>query len=297
MMSWSHGLLQAFGFATCGLIALAIEAPPLSLHAPGIPFSRLAAHTFVGRDFFSRSRLLSAQKPESTGIVDSMETFRREDFDPSLLPLAVRDFYEDTSKYRLLVMPRWQKGFRVIGLILRKIGGLVGQMRFPVVGEKLHDEIASRIVRLDDRADGRLNVRGWIRNYDTTAHEMYVAAYATHSLGACTFMNIAFPFPAGNLTSILHLMWLGANPADGLLLTTLKVDSSGEGDQGVYFANRLCPLRLPINETISVWSAEQAPHELKKHFPDDPTAFGRHDIWIFGIRFLSLDYAILRTDK
>jgi hypothetical protein len=295
-MTRTHGLLQAFGFTTCGLIAWALAPASAAVHPPGIPFSRLAARVFVGPEFFSRLGLVSSQKTQPTGIVDTMDAFRRERFDPSLLPASVRDFYENTASYRLLVKPRWQTGFRTIGLILRTAGTMVGQMRFPLLPEGLHDVIASRIVGLNDSPDGRDNVRGWIRTYEATGQTMYVAAYATHSLGAYTFMNIAFPLPAGNLTSILHLAWLGGQPTEGLLLTTFQANQARQGDQGVYFANRLCAIRLPINETIQVWPTEQAPADLRHTFPEGPTVLGRHDVWIFGLRCLALDYAILRTE-
>ena len=56
---------------------------------------------------------------------------------------------------------------------------------------------------LDDARDGRTNVRAWVRWYADTGEAIYAAAYATHALGSQVYMNIAFPLPLGNLTSIL----------------------------------------------------------------------------------------------
>lgn len=108
-------------------------------------------------------------------------------------------------------------------------------------------------------------------------------------------MNISFPLPAGNLTSILRV---DPNPVDsgGLVLSTLP-HKDGCGDEGIYFANRLRPFRLPLNETITVWQDESEQGNL--HFCGPVTTDiehasinARHDMWLFGIHFLALDYRI-----
>jgi hypothetical protein len=48
---------------------------------------------------------------------------------------------------------------------------------------------------------------------------------------------------------------------DGVVLTTLH-SHDRIGDEGVYFANRLLPIRLPMDETTRVWPAERAKGEL-----------------------------------
>ena len=42
---------------------------------------------------------------------------------------------------------------------------------------------------LDDRKDGRSNVRAWVRTYIGSGNAVYVAAYANHSDGKKTYMN------------------------------------------------------------------------------------------------------------
>jgi hypothetical protein len=124
---------------------------------------------------------------------------------------------------------------------------------------------------------------------------MYAAAYATHSIQGNTYMNIAFPVPGGNVSSILHMSGLGEEngaAGSGIILSTLPSVWVG-GDQGVYFANPLLPVRLPINETITVWAAEMkdAPFKLTVS-TENAKVLARHEMWIFGIKFLELDYEI-----
>jgi len=120
---------------------------------------------------------------------------------------------------------------------------------------------------------------------------MYVAAYATHSRLTNTYMNIAFPLPGGNLSSILHLdVSTSGERTGGVVLSTLG-DAQAGGDQGVYYANQVIPVRLPINEVITVWPAKSL---IGGGVNDKrlPVLLAKHEMWIFGVNFLNLDYEI-----
>jgi hypothetical protein len=169
------------------------------------------------------------------------------------------------------------------------MAAIVGQMNFPLPDEK-ELSISSRILPIRDEIDGRKNVRAWIRTYSGSGSAVYVAAYANHSARGETYMNIAFPLPGGNLSSILRMESLDAS---GVLLTTFP-SVNETGDQGVYFANRLVPVRLPFNETIRVWAAGAPGYVVPKGLttPEKASVIARHEVWLFGIKFLILDYCI-----
>jgi hypothetical protein len=99
-------------------------------------------------------------------------------------------------------------------------------------------------------------------------------------------MNIAFPLLGGHMTSVLRMNPAGA----GLSLTTLPIPDHS-GDQGVYFVWRSLFLRLPFNETIDVYPLD---NDSVPETPDPrysaSTVYARHDMWLWGIRFLTLDY-------
>jgi hypothetical protein len=284
-MARTHGLLNAFGFVLCGLLAWSILNPKSELR-PGVPFSRLATRFRVGPDFFERTDLLAVDRSPS-GLVDDLSEYQRFDFDPYRVDSTVRAFYEDTAHQGLVVSAEWRRGFRLAARVYGKLATLVGQMNLPVSPER-QLLISSRILPLRDELDGRKNVRAWIRTYTDSGDAVYVAAYATHSADGEAYMNIAFPLPGGNLSSILRIENLDSN---GVLLTTLR---SAHGDQGVYFANRLVPVRLPIDETIRVWPAATAPDSFPKALkaPAEVSVVARHEIWLFSIKFLTLHYAI-----
>jgi YndJ-like protein len=293
-MAMFHGVANALGFSLCGLIAWCFIRPEARCVPPGLPFSRLSSRGYVGPNYFEQHNAVSNSKMNPRGLVDDLDTYARADFDPRTIHADVRDFYEQTDQYGLLVRPRWRLGFRLGGRIARGLGTLVGQMRLPIAAEHSEDRIETRILPIKDCVDGREGVRAWVRTYEGTAKAMYVAAYATHRARGNTYMNIAFPYPCGNISSILHMSALGEEKgaSRGVILSTLPGVYAG-GDQGVYFANRLLPVRLPINETITVWAADKrdAPFNVpvtRAH----ALVLARHEMWLLGIKFLELDYEI-----
>lgn len=289
-----HGTVNALGFVLTGLLAWAMIRPQSHLPPPGIPFSLLRSRGRVGPDFFHRLGVVTHLRAPPLGLVDDLAEYQRPDFDPHGVHPSIRAFYEQTSHYSLLVRPAWQLRFRSTARLFKHFSSWVGQMNLPLSAERREELIDSQIVPIDDSHDGRTNVRGWIRTYTRTGEAVYVAAYANHSMSAQTYMNIAFPLPGGNLTSILRLELLETGRGlNGVLLTTLP-GPNGRGDEGVYFANPLLPIRLPLNETIRVRPA--APPGLPSGSAEGTWAvapiIARHDMWLFGIKFLTLDYAI-----
>lgn len=293
-MAMFHGVANALGFSLSGLIAWSFIRPAARTLPPGLPFSRLSSRGYVGPDFFQQHNAVSYSGAKPRGLVDDLDAYRRADFDPEHVHHDVRAFYERTDEYGLLVRPRWRRGFRLGGRIAHRLGALVGQMRLPVAAEQSEDRIESRILPIEDSMDGRTGVRAWVRTYEGTERAMYVAAYATHRARGNTYMNIAFPYPGGNISSILHMSCLreGNAATYGIVLSTWPRVHAG-GDQGVYYANRLLPVRLPINETITVWAVDKkdAPFNVRVTAAN-VVVLARHEMWLFGIKFLELDYEI-----
>jgi hypothetical protein len=288
-MAVTHGILNAFGFALSGLTAWLIVRPISRAPVPGIPFSRLSAGRFAGPDYFQRIGAVSLSKPPALGLVDHFSIYERADFNPASVHPSVRSFYEETYRHRLIVRPYWRSGFRYGGRIANRIGKIVGQMRLPISSEGLHDRIETRLFQLDDSIDGRSDVRAWVRVFEGTNDAMYVAAYAAHTESGSTYMNIAFPLLGGSLSSILYIE-SSSEPGGSITLSTWP-GAHKRGDQGVYFANRVLPVRLPINEVITVWASNLVDSESQTKEPDVKAT---HEIRLFGIKFLVLAYDIYR---
>jgi hypothetical protein len=77
----------------------------------------------------------------------------------------------------------------------------------------------------------------------------------------------------------------------------VSVSTRCGGDAGIWLVLRLgrwrLPIRLPLSETIDVWTADDpaAPAELRA-WAAGYTTIARHDLWLFGIHYLSLDYGM-----
>ena len=295
-MAVVHGVANSIGFALCGLVGWNLLHPVSRRLAPGVPFSLFGSAGWIGPDYFDRIGAVCHMPIPPTGLVDNLDEYLRPDFDTRTVHPDIRAFYEKTSEFGLVVMPDWKPGFRLGARLFRRWGEHAGQLCLPLGAESQELRIASRIFKLDDRCDGRTNVRAWIRTYTDTGLPVYVAAYSTHTAALQTYMNIAFPLPRGNLASILRLEALpGSDGAwNGVRLTTL-----GSGDEGVYFANGVLPVRLPLNETIRVWTPGMPgiPVAMKRMPNAAVTVLARHDLWLFGIHYLTLDYYIFPTQR
>jgi len=272
-----HGVPNALGFVLLSVIAFRL-APPRSRAAPaGTPFSRLAGRGVVGPSFFDRDGAVDEGRA-SHGLIEDFDAYASPTFDPAKLHPAVRHFYEHTDEWVLEVIPSWQRGFRLGGRLFRALAKRVEQLALPTA--TIRRPVHSRIVALSASRDGRDIPRGWVRTYADGAREaIYIAAYSSHVRDAHRTMNIAFPLPFSNMTSILRL---DLRTDGGVSLTTLARDEERDGDQGVYLAVAGRGLRLPLDETIEVWAN------------DDGSLAAIHDMWIFGVRYLRLDYVLAR---
>ena len=304
-MAHFHGSANALGFAMLGAFAWSSAPARPRVADPGIPFSALAARTHVGANFFERTGAADPEARAPRGLVDSLEEHRRPALATDRVHAAVRAFYERTADHELVVTTRWRGAFRLAARIFLAFARVMGQLELPLGGERDPDRVSSRLVALDAAKDGRPGARGWVRTRArrSTSHAgereraMYIAAYATHSYEGTAYMNIAFPlpFPFANLTSILRM-----DPLDvgddvlGVELTT-RAPPRTPSDAGIWLVVRLFgALRLPLHETIRVWptSARFAPHSIETRELPGATAVARHELRIFGVRYLTLDYLI-----
>ncbi|MFN0069810.1 MAG: YndJ family protein [Limisphaerales bacterium] len=278
VMARAHGWLNAYGFATLGLLSLARLRPAPRLAAPWPPFSRLRAAGRVGSDFFERRGLRVSREPAARGLVDDLGAHARPDFDPRTIHPTIRHFYEQTAQWQLRVEAAWQPGWRWAGRIFRVFAGKTGQLNLPRAVVTEH-EMEGRLLDLSDAADGRTRVRGWVRCFRETAQPVYVAAYSEHRHAGVTYMNIAFPLPGMNLTSVLRF---DHAPGGAVQLTSCPGAGRGE-DEGVYLVGRNWRLRLPLQETIAVRAGVEA---------NGPACRAGHDMWLFGLRYLRLEYVM-----
>lgn len=282
-----HGWGNAVIFSFLGLLAW--HATLMDEASADIPFSRIEGKGKIGAHIFSDLAVMDqhfGKRP--SGLVDEMKAYDRPHFDSRRIDLDIVSFYERTGDYELRLVPHWHKGMKLPARLYRLLTARVEQMNFPLQAESDTLQVQSEILPIEDEQDGRRDVRAWVRTYQPSGKAIYAALYSTHSTEGTHYMNIAFPLPFCQMTSILHLQ----HGADGTLILSswpankcIAEESRNPSDQGVYLVSRQKAIRLPINETITVWK-------------DVTSANGRieakHEMWLYGMKFLTLDYHIYR---
>ncbi|MGR6008657.1 hypothetical protein ACT7CZ_09765 [Bacillus cereus] len=93
-------------------------------------------------------------------------------------------------------------------------------------------------------------------------------------------MNITLPLPYSNMTGVLKLR----NDNNNLIITS-KLRRNGKGDEGIYLHTRFFTIRLPLAETFII-------KENK-----DQILVAKHRMWIFGVKFLEIDYEIKKMEE
>lgn len=275
-----HGWGNAVGFTFLGILAW--HTTIMDQETARIPFSRIQGKGKIGSDIFNRLDAIehvSSQRP--TGLVDKFSDYKSKHLNPSKLHPDIIDFYENTEDYELLLAPHWSKAFAFPARFYKWMSNKMEQMNFPLQAETDEEHVESEILPIKDEKDSRNNVRAWVRTYTDTNKAIYAALYSTHVTNNTRYMNIAFPLPFAQMTSIL-ILELGEN--DTLSLTSWA--SSPKQDQGVYLVFKQKAIRLPINETITVWKNPSSPIGKIE---------AKHDMWLFGVKFLTLDYSIRAT--
>jgi len=293
-----HGLVNAFGFVGCALVAFAWATPRGRAAPRGVPFSRLrgAWGEAVGARFFQR--VGAVDNGRTTGLMDNLDDYRRDDLDTAAVSPAVREFYEQTRAWELVVVPVWQPGWGLAGRLWKALAARMGQLNLPVETGGVARRVTTRIQSLRGDLDGRDRPRGWVRSYINPSGEeaeaLYVAAYSSHLRDTLRYMNIAFPLPGANLTSVLRLD--GRAPGGLALSSRPAPRATRDGDQGIYLVTRLGALRLPLDEVIEVWDATADPTWPTRHpvpagvDPEGVRVLALHDMWCLGLHYLRLVY-------
>ncbi|MDZ7689135.1 MAG: YndJ family protein [Halobacteriales archaeon] len=286
----THGVLASLGFGVVGATGWWLASRDGSLRArvpaPGVPFSNLRARWKVGKDFFERAGV--AEETEATGMIDDLGAYDRESrdgergFDADAVHPKVRDFYENTDAYEMVVVPEWERGFRLPAHAYKLLASAFENIN-PATEEM---RVEGEVVGVADAADGRTDVRSWTRWDASTGEGILVGAYSSHVHDGVRYSTVGFPLPLSNFAGVLRFENLDG---DSLLLTTYDGDGSDEetayGDGGLYLVTPLVPVRLPLDERLSVRVADEDADDER-----EADIVVRHEMYLFGRRFVTLVY-------
>ncbi len=274
-MVWIHGVVNGIGVALPAFLGWMIEKSSPNYKYYGKPMSRLRGNVKIGEAFLHSRNLVDSK--EYNGLVDKMNDFHSEAFDMAKIPVSIIRFYENTTEYELQSNINWVRWFRPFAFCYENMSKRVGQIHLGM-GDKW-ETMHSSIVGVIDEKDGRENVRAWLRKNEA-GDSIFVALYSKHTHENEVYMNIALPLPYSNMTGILKLR----NDNNELIITS-KLRENGRGDEGIYLHTRFFTIRLPLAETFII--KEGKGHMLTAH----------HKMWIFGVKFLEIDYEIKKIEE
>ena len=266
--------------------------------AQEVPLSPLTAGRRVGADYPERRGIVV--DGDVAGEMDDMDEYAGPGFAPTAVAPAVRAFYERTADYRLAYAVRWHRPFRLGAALASGLTGRVRQLNLPGPTESTGRpgadvrELGSRFARVAPDADPRPGARAWVRT-NAAGEAVFVALYAHHERDGIRYVNIAVPFPGGNLSTVLRPANLD-DGSGGIELTTLGGPAGS--DEGLYLATPLGNVALPLDQRFRVRPAES---DGAGDFGDDDSLAGAagedaaivatHEMWLFGRQFLTIRYA------
>lgn len=232
-----------------------------ALHVP--ESTHQSPHFTVSR---IRGKLKETSDPHS-GLVDDMSNY----IDKEKLPAEVIQFYEQTEQFRLFASVKWAPWFKPLAFFYQLISRKIGQINLPFSSEKV--EMTGEILQVDEQLDGRSSPRVWHRRIGDET--LFTAIYSSHQTAGQTYMNIALPLPYSSMHGILKLTAKHQQ---------LHLTSAAQGDAGTYLAVGPYLPKLPLHE-----------HFILRETSGKLTA--THDMTIFGLHFLHIDYELERMEK
>ncbi|AMR10573.1 hypothetical protein AB684_10400 [Bacillus licheniformis] len=275
-MIWIHGLVNAFGVIIPALTGWRLESPgPGCERRQGETMSNIYGTWKIGADFLHRHRLQTDSSYQ--GLADDMSAFQSKGFQPEKVSPLILDFYEHTADYSLTAEISWRPWFKPLAHMYQLISRKTGQIHLGTkTGRQTMD---GEIIGVDSARDGRKNVRAWIRTNEV-GETVFVALYSAHTHDHITYMNIALPLPFSNMTGILK-----PKAEDGCLILTSSDKRSDRGDEGIFLSTGTGTFKLPLAEHFIIKG--QGRKRLCAH----------HRMWLFGIRFLDIQYHIEKKDS
>jgi hypothetical protein len=248
-------MLNFHGFLNCLLFG-SFTVMGWALH---VPATKQREFSFPVSNI--RGKLKNSGDPYR-GLVDQLQDYA----EMGELPVEIVAFYERTENFQLFASVKWASWFKPLAFIYQFISRKMGQLNLPFSPAQV--EMTGEVFLVDEQLDGRSKPRVWKRRIGTDI--VFVAIYSKHQSDGKTYMNIALPLPFSSMHGILQLTTENGR---------LHLTSKGNGDAGTYLALGRYVFKLPLHENFEIC-------ERNGHLA------ALHDMTLFGLHFLHIDYDI-----
>ncbi len=238
----------------------------------------------IGRQYFEELADrdgLRLEPSDDAGLVSSFHDLDGGEFHASEIHPRVRNFYEQTAKYRL---EAWCESSIVmrpfLWLLVRFVSRHMDQLNFPVSPLEVSRGMTSEIVPIVDPASGRRLYTGWRRRLVAVDRIIYTGLYQSETPPTANrpYVKVSFPLPYGSATVFLR----PESQPDG----SLKLISDGKrfGESGFY---RMVQIR------DGVWKVRfvNTLHEVIHVYVDEADVLRTdHSFTFLGMSVLRLHY-------
>ena len=279
-----YRVIAAVLYRTRPLVRVMAEEVPAAELRYVVPFE--SRSRYVGADYVEQLAHVRGgtfrRNPPDVGILASLDSLDGPTFDAQRVHALIREFYEHTSRFRLSIVPEWQRwmkpGYEVFK---RLVAEPLGQAAIPSNIEEAQRGMVSTIDTIDLDGDEEIDIRGWIRTFADSGKPIYVGIYTSFRHDGRGYVSVGFPIPSANFTATLE----PRNEGEHELLLTSRSElafpghylSSVDSERDALTVLKL----LYFQEEIFVWVAEG---ELQTD----------HSFYLAGQRFLTLRYQIER---
>jgi len=216
---------------------------------------------------------------EVAGLLSSMAALNGRGFTAAALAPAVREFYEQTSRWRLDASVGWSLWAWPCGWLLSAVfAHRLKQLALPLRPHDLEDGMTSAVTPL--RKDGRQVAALWFRQLRSTGSVVFSGLYRTVVLPGSEnpVVKVDFPLPNGRLVVPL-------TPRNGVG-GSLELSSSraGWGGPGAY---------LVVDTARGRWARRIAVHEhFHVYVDDEGDLHAEHRLTLGPLPVLRLHYRL-----
>jgi hypothetical protein len=227
-----------------------------------------------------REDLEIVRNAKESGLIPDFDALKSPSFDPARVHPKIRDFYEQTHKYRLDTWATTYFPARLaLWLLVTTISRRVNQLNFPIDGLGTAAGMTSEILLLK-RRDGSIRYTGWFRRLKPDNRVIYTGFYMTEKPpatdGPC--VKVVFPMPDGNATVVLKP---GHFEETGF---TLSSRGSAWGDAGFYRVQK------SGSEAKRIWRITTLHETFRLWLDEEDLVRCEHAIRFLGFRVLTLHY-------
>jgi hypothetical protein len=289
LVALTYRIAEIIFFRNAEPFQLAAERVPPEEARYVVPFE--SREMFIGTGYMEalaqQTEGVYTRNQEGIGLIDSLDMLRGPHFDPALVDARIRDFYEHTSRYRLVIVPEWNRFMRPIyRLYKQNLAQTIGQANLPFDIEEAQRGVVSYIDSIDYVTPEQVHtVRGWIRAFEATGEAIYVGIYTVVRHEDIGYVSVGFPLPESNFSATL----LPYNHnGSGLLL---KTQGTGLSFPGHYLSDI-------DNDTgaLTVFKMPTFGEEIEVYVQDGQIKTD-HRFYLGGFKFLTLFYSITpKTD-